>query len=51
MHGYISSMCVCVSVCLSALDLGNGATYKYGICKAYRCDDTDKSEVSIFYVF
>jgi len=29
---------VCLSVCLSALDLRNGATYEYGICTAYWCD-------------
>ena len=51
MQGYISSMSVCLFVCLSALDLKNGATYEYGICTADWCDDTGKSEVLIFYVF
>ena len=38
-------MSVCLCVCLSALDLRNGATYEYGICTAYWCDDIGKSEV------
>ena len=51
MHGDISSMFVYVFVCLSALDLRNGATYEYDICTANWFDDTGESEVLIFYVF
>ena len=51
MQGYISSMCVCLSVCLSALDLRNGGTYEYQIRTANSCDDTDEDKVLIFYIF
>jgi len=51
MQVYISSMCVCLSVCLFALDLKNGGTYEYQIWTANSCDDTDEDEVLIFYVY
>ena len=44
-------VCVCVFVCLSALDLSNGGTYEYQIWTANSCDDTDEDEVLIFYVY
>ena len=42
-------MCVCVWV--FALDLRNGATYKYEIFTANSCDNILKSEIIINYVF
>ena len=51
MQVYISSMSVCLFVCLFALDLSNGGTYEYQIWTADSCDDTDKDEVLIFYVY
>ena len=51
MQVYISSMSVCLFVCLFALDLSNGGTYEYQIWTADSCDDTDEDEVLIFYVY
>ena len=51
MQGYISSMCVCLWLCLSALDLRNGGTYEYQIWTANSCDDTGESEVILFKYF
>ena len=53
MQGYISSMCVCVCLwlCLSALDLRNGGTYEYQIWTANSCDNTGESEVILLLYF
>ena len=51
MQGYISSMFVCLFVCLSARDLRNGGTYEYQIWTANSCDDTGESEVILFMYF
>ncbi len=44
-------VCMCLSVCLSALDLKNGGTYEYQIWTANSCDDTGVNEVIKFKYF
>ena len=51
LDGDICYLFVYLCVCLSGLDLRNGATYEYEICTANSCDDALKDDLLIFTYF